>query len=35
MLLNPPEESQMTDGTTDEEICQVMLAACKDEEGVQ
>ena len=24
----------MMDGTTDEEICQAVLAACKDEEGV-
>ena len=32
-LLNPPEESQMMDGTTDEEICQATLAAHKDEEG--
>jgi hypothetical protein len=32
-LLNPPEESQMMDGTTDEEICQAVLAARKDEEG--
>jgi hypothetical protein len=32
-LLNPPEESQMMDGTTDEEICQAVLAAHEDEEG--
>ena len=32
-LLNPPEESQI-DGTTDEEICQAVLAACNSlEEG--
>ena len=31
MLLSPPEESQMMDGTTDDEICQDMLAVCKDE----
>ena len=31
MLLSPPEESQMMDGTKDDEICQDMLAVCKDE----
>ena len=31
-LLNPPEESRMTEETTDEEICQAVLAAHKAQE---
>lgn len=32
-LLNPPEESWMMDATTDEEICQTVLATCNEQEG--
>jgi hypothetical protein len=32
-LLNPPEESQMVEATTDEEICRAVLATYKLQEG--
>ena len=32
-LLNPPEESRMMEATTDEEICQAVLAMRDEQEG--